>query len=344
MVKISNNISLQQRNSFHVDVKCSRLIEFSSAKELYEMFADTTTAPKDWLVLSGGNNILFTKDVEASVLTPVATDITIIEEDSESTTIRVEAGAEWDDVVEWCVEREFWGIENLSLIPGKAGAAPIQNIGAYGVEVSDALLSVEYFDTKSLQTFNIAACYCQFAYRDSIFKSELKGRAVVTAIELKLSKVANARIDYADVKERVAKREGGALLRNIREVICEIRREKLPDTDVLGNAGSFFKNPIVDAEIVEKLKITYPDVPTYQINTNEERGKEYVKIAAGWLIDRAGLKGFREETVGVHERQALVLVNHGGATGEDIVNFSKMIQSKVKEKFDIEIESEVNIL
>ncbi len=339
MVKVFNNISLQGRNSFNIDVKCGKLIEFSSAKDLYDIFSSAETAPTEWLVLSGGNNILFTKDVDATTLSPISTDITIIEQDEESTTIRVEGGAEWDDVVEWSVQNNLWGIENLSLIPGKAGAAPIQNIGAYGVEVCDALLSVEYFDTQSLQTFNIAACYCEFGYRESIFKGngKLKGRAIVTAIELKLSKVANPRIEYADVKQRVEQR-GGATLRNIRDVICEIREAKLPDTKVLGNAGSFFKNPIVAKEVAERLKAAHPDVSLYPVDDNQ------TKVAAGWLIDRAGLKGHREGNVGVHERQALILVNHGGATGAEVVTFSKMVQAKVKECFGIEIDSEVNIL
>ncbi|MFI3327649.1 MAG: UDP-N-acetylmuramate dehydrogenase [Rikenellaceae bacterium] len=337
MIKVFNNISLQDRNSFHIDVQCSKLIEFESAKDLQTLFAETNDAPKEWMVLSGGNNILFTKDVDMTLLTPVATDITIIEDNDSSTTIRVEAGAEWDDVVEWCVARDLWGIENLSLIPGKAGAAPIQNIGAYGVEACDALLSVEYFDTKSLQIFNIAACYCQFAYRDSIFKRELKGRAIVTAIELKLSKSAAPKIEYADVKQRVEEC-GGATLRNIRDVICAIREAKLPDTAVLGNAGSFFKNPVVDNATAERVKSNYPDVALYPVDDKQ------TKIAAGWLIDKAGLKGYREGNVGIHERQALVLVNHGGASGAEVVAFSKMVQSKVKEIFGIEIESEVNIL
>ena len=252
--------------------------------------------------------------------------------------MKVGAGVEWDDLVAWAVERELWGIENLSLIPGKAGAAPVQNIGAYGVEAKDVIRNVEMYFVEGKNFVTLAAEHCAFGYRESVFKHTLKGRVVITAIEIELSKVANPRLGYGDVIREVEAR-GGATLANIRDAICSIRRSKLPDTAVLGNAGSFFKNPIVDGDVAERLRVEYPEMPSYPA---QEEGK--VKLAAGWLIDKAGLKGYKEGNVGVHERQALVLVNLGGATGGEVIAFADKVVERVKEKFDIEISPEVNIL
>lgn len=337
MIEIFSNIKLTTRNSFHVDVTARRVIEYSSAEDIRTIFSDYEIS--EWYLLSGGNNILFTKDVEATLLSPRGEAITICREDDEHTYIYIEAGAEWDDVVEWCVERGLWGAENLSLIPGKAGAAPIQNIGAYGTEVCDILCSVDIFDTESGEFRSLSAEECAFGYRDSIFKRSLKGRAIVTGIQLQLSKKPNPQLHYADLIKRVGER-GEATLRNIRDVICEIRREKLPDTNILGNAGSFFKNPIVSTELAESLLKRYPTMPHYAVAGDESLRK----LAAGWLIDQAQMKGYREGSVGVHDRQALVLVNHGGASGAEILALARRVQERVHDLFGVEIESEVNIL
>ncbi len=337
MTTYYNDISLRDRNSFHIDVKAARLIEYDSVEDLRELFADGTLT--NWMAVSGGNNILFTKDVESTILTNVSTNISIDSENDESVVIRVDGGAEWDDVVEWCVERGFWGVENLSLIPGKAGAAPIQNIGAYGVEVCDVLRSVEFFDPISLKVNTLEASECKFAYRESIFKQELKGRVVVTSIVMNLSKKATPKLHYADLVARVEQR-GEASLRNIREVICEIRDEKLPDTKVMGNAGSFFKNPIVSAEKAKSLRESYPNIPIYPVAGDGN----LVKLAAGWLIDQAEMKGYVSGRVGVHDRQALVLVNLGGATGREVVGLAQEVQRRVNELFGVVIDMEVNIL
>ncbi len=339
MIKIFKNITIADRNSFHVDVTARELIEYESSQDLIELFRSHSFSSQGWMVLSGGNNTLFTRDVEPTILTPTATDISVVSEDSQEVLIHVSGGAEWDEVVEWCVERGLWGVENLSLIPGKACAAPIQNIGAYGVEVCDVISEVEFFDPSTLSIHKIKGEECQFAYRESIFKGELKGRVIVTSITLRLSREANPRLNYADVKERVECR-GGESLRNIREVICEIRREKLPDTAVMGNAGSFFKNPIVAREVAEALKRDNENMPMYSVEGDETR----CKLAAGWLIDQAGLKGYRSGSVGVHERQALVLVNYGGATGGEVVELARYVQCRVRERFGIDIDCEVNIL
>ena len=336
MVRYFENIEITSRNSFGVRQVAKRLVEFDRAEELPEVFAKYGT--ESWYVLSGGNNILFTQDVDALLITPCDTRIEILAESESSVRVKVGAGVEWDDLVAWAVERELWGIENLSLIPGKAGAAPVQNIGAYGVEAKDVIRNVEMYFVEGGNFITLAADHCAFGYRESVFKHTLKGRVIITAIEIELSKTANPRLGYGDVVREVEAR-GGATLANIRDAICSIRRSKLPDTAVLGNAGSFFKNPIVESEVAERLRSEYPDMPSYP---TQEEGK--VKLAAGWLIDKAGLKGAKEGNVGVHERQALVLVNLGGATGGEVIAFAHKVVATVREKFGIEISPEVNIL
>ena len=311
-------------------------MEFDRAEELPELFAKY--GAESWYVMSGGNNILFTKDIEPLLIVPCDDRIEVVEESATSVRVKVGAGVEWDDLVAWAVERELWGIENLSLIPGKVGAAPVQNIGAYGVEAKDAIRNVEMYFVEGGNFVTLAAEHCDFGYRESVFKHSLKGRVVITAVEFQLSKVAAPRLGYGDVVREVEAR-GGATIANIREAICAIRRSKLPDTAVLGNAGSFFKNPIVEREVAERILAEYPEMPSYPA---QEEGK--VKLAAGWLIDKAGMKGYKEGNVGVHERQALVLVNLGGATGGEVIAFAEKVVAKVREKFGIEISPEVNIL
>ncbi len=336
MIRYYENIEITERNSFHVRQVAKRLVEFDKAEELPEIFAKYK--PESWYVLSGGNNILFTQDVEPLLITPCDQTIAIVSESNDAVRVKVGAGVEWDDLVAWSVERGLWGIENLSLIPGKAGAAPVQNIGAYGVEAKDAIKSVEMYFVEGDNFITLAAEHCDFGYRESVFKHSLKGRVVITAIEIELSKVANPRLGYGDVIREVEAR-GGATLANIRDAICSIRRSKLPDTAVLGNAGSFFKNPIVESAVAERLLAEYPEMPHYPA---AEEGK--IKLAAGWLIDKAGMKGYKEGNVGVHERQALVLVNLGGATGGEVIAFAHKVVAKVREKFGIEISPEVNVL
>ena len=336
MIRYYENIDISERNSFHVRQTAKHLVEFDQAEELPEIFAKYK--PESWYVLSGGNNILFTQDIDALLITPCDCSITIVGESDTAVRVKVGAGVEWDDLVAWSVERELWGIENLSLIPGKAGAAPVQNIGAYGVEATDVIRNVEMYFVEGGNFITLAAEHCGFGYRESVFKHSLKGRIIITAIEVELSKVANPRLGYGDVIREVEAR-GGATLANIRDAICSIRRSKLPDTAVLGNAGSFFNNPIVESEVAERLLAEYPEMPHYPA---AEEGK--IKLAAGWLIDKSGLKGYQEGNVGVHERQALVLVNLGGATGGEVIAFAHKVVAKVKEKFGIEISPEVNVL
>ena len=335
MIREFHQISLRTRNSFGVDQQAARLVEFETPEDLRTFFA--AGIPEKWMVLAGGNNILFTGEYDGVLLTPVARQIALLSDDGEEVRVRVDAGVEWDDLVEWAVQRGLWGIENLSLIPGKAGAAPVQNIGAYGCEAKDAIRRVEMYCVETGAMLTLDAAHCGFGYRESVFKHDLKGRVIITAVEIALSHTPRPRLGYGDVEREVEAR-GGVTLRNIREAICSIRRAKLPDPAVLGNAGSFFKNPVVEASVAENLLKTYPEMPHYPAPEGR------VKLAAGWLIDRAGMKGRREGAVGVHERQALVLVNHGGATGGEVIAFAHKVQETVREKFGIEIDTEVNIL
>ena len=336
MIREFHQISLRTRNSFGVDQQAARLVEFETPEDLRTLFA--AGIPEKWTVLAGGNNILFTRDYDGVLLTPVARGITLLSDDGDEVRVRADAGVEWDDLVEWAVGRGLWGIENLSLIPGKAGAAPVQNIGAYGCEAKDAIRRVEMYCVETGAMLTLDAAHCGFGYRESVFKHDLKGRVIITAVEIALTHTPRPRLGYGDVEREVEAR-GGVTLRNIREAICAIRRAKLPDPKVTGNAGSFFKNPVVDECVARQLQAQWPDMPVYPAAGCA--GK--VKLAAGWLIDKTGLKGYKRGRVGVHERQALVLVNLGGATGGEVIDFAHTVQMRVHEKFGIEIDTEVNI-
>ena len=337
MITTYKNHPLRSLNSFHVEAEAECIIEFDQSEDLDQIFAQGN-APEKWYVLGGGNNILFTKRYDGTLIHPTGRNIEILSEDDTSMRLRAEAGVDWDEFVSWCVEHKLWGAENLSLIPGTVGAAPVQNIGAYGVEAKDIIHAVHYFDTTSCEHRTLTHEECHFAYRDSIFKQELRGRAIITSVEFGLSKVPSPSLRYGDVQQQVEER-GGPTLRNIREAVCSIRQQKLPDTNLLGNAGSFFKNPIVRQEVADRLKQQHENMPIYPTPD-----PTLCKLAAGWLIDQAGLKGYRTGNVGVHDRQALVLVNHGDATGDEVIALAKYVQTKVAETFGVEIEAEVNIL
>lgn len=336
MIRETADAPLRQRNSFHVEEQAERLIEFDREEDLDLIFGKGR--PERWYVLGGGNNILFTRRFEGTLIKPAATGITVIGEDTDTVTLRAEAATDWDCMVAWCVERGLWGAENLSLIPGTVGASPVQNIGAYGAEAAGIIYRVHLYDTLRREHATLEKADCRFAYRDSIFKHELRGRTVITAVELRLGKHPSPNLAYGDLKAQVEAR-GGASIANIRNAVCAIRRSKLPDPDTLGNAGSFFKNPVVDNATAERLREEDPACPVYPVSAHG-----MCKLAAGWLIDRAGLKGFRMGRVGVHERQALVLVNFGGATGNDVMALARYVQQRVFDSFGVRIEPEVNIL
>ncbi len=331
------NISLRSRNSFKIEQSASKLIEFDSTEDLLDIFS--SNAPEQWYLLSGGNNVLFTSDYQGVILTPTSQSIEVVSANRLETIVRVAAGVEWDDFVAWSVEQGLWGAENLSLIPGKVGAAPVQNIGAYGVEVKDIIREVEMFCPATLNSLTLQADHCDFGYRDSIFKRSLKGKVIITSVLFRLSSVAAPKLAYGDVVSEVASR-GEVSLKNIRESICAIRTAKLPDTTVVGNAGSFFKNPVVAVSLADSLAAQYDNMPQYPIAGDLAQ----VKLAAGWLIDQAGFKGYTAGRVGVHPKQALVLINLGGATGAEVMALAEQIVKAVKQKFGVEITPEVNIL
>lgn len=336
---IQENYSLKNLNTFRIDAQAKYFAEVSSVEELKEILTrnDFKNIPK--LILGGGSNILLTKDFNGLVISYTDNEIKILSEDSSSVLIEAGAGAVWHDLVLFAIERNLGGIENLSLIPGKVGAAPIQNIGAYGQEIKDTFVSLKAvnINTGELKEFTNNAC--RFGYRDSIFKRELKGEFIIVSILLKLNKEPELNINYGSVKEELEKLNLEKItVKNVSEVICGIRLSKLPDPKKIGNAGSFFKNPEVSKSKLEELQKKYPDMPSYPA------GECKFKIPAGWLIEKAGLKGKREGNVGTHIKQALVLVNYGGAKGEDVLKFKDYIKSEVKRLFNVELEEEVNII
>lgn len=336
MIRFYENYNLNPHNTFGVNAKSRYFFEFTEPEDL-ETFVQSNETWKDLplFVLGGGSNVLFQKDFEGLILHPNIPGIFKVKEDRQNIWFEVGAGEIWDDFVKYCVDYGVGGIENLSLIPGSVGATPVQNIGAYGQEVGNVIELVKGYDLQQKAFLEFSAENCEFDYRNSLFKRELKHRFIITSVVFRLDKFPEFNLNYGQVEEKV-NALGDVNLQNIRQAVIEIRSSKLPDVYELGNAGSFFKNPVVKIEVAEKIREKFPDVPVYAVND------EMVKLAAGWLIENAGWKGRREGYVGVHEKQALVLVNYGKATGKEIYDFSEQILDSVKEKFGIELEREVN--
>lgn len=336
MESIKRNFSLLKYNTFGIDAIASSFIEYTDIKVLYELYQNKLFS-SSFFVLGGGSNVLFTNNFNGLIIHPQNKGIEITEEDGDKAILKIAAGEEWDKVVEFAVNKGFYGIENLSLIPGNAGAAPIQNIGAYGVEVKESIKYVEYFDTFSGKIQQINNSDCKFGYRDSIFKNELKNQIIVTNIFLQLSKKESYNIDYGNIKEEL-KNAKTINLKTVREAVINIRKNKLPDPAIIGNAGSFFKNPIISKQLLKEIQADFLEVPFYNVDFCQ------VKIPAGWLIEKCGFKGIRKGNAGVHEKQALVLVNHGNATSNEIIELSGEIISKIQNRFGINLECEVNFI
>ena len=330
-----NTCSLRQYNTFGIDVQAANFLQYRSEAELADLFASgSVTAP--WLHIGAGSNLLFMGDYPGTILHSLIDDIEVTAETPETVDLRVGAGVVWDNLVEHCVDQGWYGAENLSLIPGEVGAAAVQNIGAYGVEVKDLIVSVETMGADgTAHTYPVEAC-C-YAYRDSLFKRPHMKREFVTRVNLRLSKREVYRLDYGTIRQELA-RHPRIDLPTVRRVIIGIRQAKLPDPKVQGNAGSFFKNPVIGRKQYEQLHDTYHDLPGYA--TADDR----VKVPAAWLIERCGWKGKALGRAAVHDRQALVLVNLGGATGADILALAQAIRQSVRTQFDIEIEPEVNVI
>jgi len=337
MFELKEHFSLKNHNTFGVDANARFFVSCNSENEIVDFLSIHNKQELPLMILGGGSNILFTTDFEGYIVHPNIKGIQVVHETDKEIIIKVGAGEDWDELVNYCVENGWGGIENLSLIPGNVGTCPIQNIGAYGVEVKDVITDVEAINIESLKKQVFKNEECEFGYRDSIFKRKLKGKQIITYVSFKLKKQPDFKLDYGNLKEHL-KQYKEINLTNIRKSVIEIRESKLPKPEELGNAGSFFKNPIVEEGFAEKLKKNYPDMPNYNA------GENLVKIPAGWLIEKAGFKGIRKGNVGVHEKQALVIVNYGGATGEEIIHLARNIQQAVIILFEIELEIEVNVV
>ncbi len=338
-MKIVENQSLLKYNTFNVDVKSRYFSECSTVSEIKETIELSKKENLLPLILGSGSNILFTKDYDGIIIKNNIQGFKIIDETDEHILVKCGAGEIWDDLVNYCVERNYGGVENLSLIPGTVGAAPIQNIGAYGVELKDAFYSLSGIFLEDLEEKTFYENDCNFGYRYSIFKEELKNKFVVTELILKLSKNPAINIEYLSLKNAAKKINSKELtVKKVSELVTQIRRSKLPDTNIIGNAGSFFKNPVVDQKTANKIKSEFVDAIQYQIDNNQ------YKIPAGWLIEKCGLKGMRAGDTGTYEKQALVLVNHGKASGKEIYKLAEYISKQVYSNFNINLETEVNII
>lgn len=332
------DFNLKEHNTFGIDVKCRRFIEFESVDELLQIVNSLTDADKPLLVLGGGSNMLFTADYEGTVLHSAIKGHVAVQTD-EGIMLRCGSGEVWDDIVSLCVSNRMYGAENLSLIPGNVGASAVQNIGAYGAEAKDIILKVEAVDLQTGKMCEFTNEECEYAYRKSKFKGEWRNRFVITYVTYKLSEVFCPCLDYGNIRAELEKRNIKVpTAEQLRNVIIDIRNEKLPDPKVEGNAGSFFMNPVVPKAKYEELVARFGNVPHYSVDDNNE------KIPAGWMIDQCGWKGKSLGKAGVHSRQALVLVNRGGAEGKDVVALCDAIKRDVKDKFGIDIVPEVNII
>ena len=329
---------LKEYNTFGIEATARYFAAPSLVEEAVEVVAEANRLALPLFVLGGGSNVLFTKDFEGLVIKPMFSGIEAIAQYADKVCVAAGAGEAWDDLVAWCVERNWGGLENLSHIPGTVGAAPVQNIGAYGVEAKDTISVVEGFFLDTLERFSISGADCAFGYRTSLFKTELKKRVMITRVLFSLSTVPQPNTDYGRIEQELQNQPDRSI-QSVRQAVIAIRNQKLPDPKKLGNAGSFFKNPYVDDFLVQKIKSLYPDIPVY--------GSDLVgcsKLPAAFLIDKCGWKGRSVGRVGVHSEQPLVLVAYEGAEGTHVLELSKQIQNSVREKFGVILEPEVDVL
>jgi UDP-N-acetylmuramate dehydrogenase len=337
-LNIEENKDLKPYNTFGIEATASYFCEIHSIEELQALFREDKFSAMPLLILGGGSNVLFTRDPEGLVVLNKIKGTAVLKEDEQEVLVKVGGGFSWHEFVLYTITRGWGGLENLSLIPGTTGAAPMQNIGAYGVEIKDTFLSLEAVNRTdgSLRTFK--ADECQFGYRSSVFKTTERDKWVIASVTFRLSKKPQFNTSYGAIQDTLNQRGISELsLQAISDAVVYIRQSKLPDPKLIGNAGSFFKNPVIEEAQFNRLKEHYPVIPSYP----QEDG---IKVPAGWLIEQCGWKGYRRGQVGVHDKQALVLVNHGGAKGIELKQLSEDIQASVKEKFGIELEAEVNFI
>lgn len=334
---ISKHVSLLPFNTFGIDVKTDYLIEYSSVEELSAILKSELVTSSRLLHVGSGSNLLFLNDFDGVVLHSQLKSIDLLTTDEQSVYVEVGAGVAWDDFVDFAVNKGWGGVENLSLIPGETGAAAVQNIGAYGVEVQSVIDRVKTVEVESGEIREFSNAECEYGYRESIFKTMLKGKYIVTSVVFRLECVPTFTLDYQHLEDEVSK-NGDLSLANVRQTIIAIRQSKLPDPAVQGNAGSFFMNPVIPKSLFVQLQSQFPEMPHYYVSETDE------KVPAAWLIDKCGWKGKQIGKAAVHDKQALVLVNKGGATGAEIVFLAEQIQLSVKEKFGIELRPEVNYI
>jgi UDP-N-acetylmuramate dehydrogenase len=335
---VQNNVPLKNLNTFGIEAIAKYFAEINSIQDFEQLITMDEFKNHPRLIIGGGSNMLLTQDIDGLVIKNNLLGKDILEEDEEVVTVKIMSGENWHETVVWATDHGWGGFENLALIPGSVGATPVQNIGAYGVEIKDTIDRVGVIDMQTGELKELINADCNFGYRDSIFKNQAKGKYFITYVIFKLSKIASLNTDYGVLKNQL--QEMGIetpTMQNVRDAVIAIRKSKLPDPKLIGNAGSFFKNPVVSETDFKRLEQDYPDMPFF----DAEQG---VKIPAGWLIEQCGWKGKRVGNVGVHEKQALVLVNYGNATGQEIKKLSEDIQKSVHDTFGIRLESEVNMI
>ena len=338
MYHLSHNISLKSNNTFGILVNAKHYLTVCSPEDLILFFKeDRPEKGERRLFMGAGSNLLFVNNFDGLVIHPEMAEINIISENEDVVFVDAGAGVVWDDFVDYCVKKGWGGVENLSLIPGNVGAVPVQNIGAYGVEAESVIAEVKGIDLDRLEIKIFSREECKFGYRTSVFKERLKEKFIVTSVVFQLSKHPDYQLQYGALEIETDKL-GQRNLPNIRKAVIAIRESKLPDPSKVGNAGSFFKNPVVSAVTANALKKVYPDIPLYPVES------ELVKVAAGWLIEKAGWKGRSVGNAGVHDKQALVIINKGGATGKEVLELSEMIIKDISQKFNIELEREVQVI
>ena len=337
-MEIVSNFSLKKYNTFGIEAKAKQFVAVHSVHDLKTILEENKSQQK--FILGGGSNMLLTKDIDALVIHIDLKGKKIIEENDEFVWVESQAGESWHEFVLWTIDQNFGGLENMSLIPGNVGTTPVQNIGAYGTEIKDTFVSCEAMTLENQEIKTFTKEECCFGYRESIFKNEVKNQYIITAVVFKLTKKNhNINTSYGDISAELAKNNiSNPTLKDVSNAVITIRQSKLPDPKVLGNSGSFFKNPIVLKSDFEKIHLQFPEMKYFDISETE------VKVPAGWLIEQTGFKGKRFGDAGIHKNQALVLVNYGNATGQEILNVSKDIQETVFKTFGIRIEAEVNVI
>ncbi len=353
-MNIQKNISLKPYNTFGIDAIASDFFSATSIDELREVLSKN----KDVFILSGGSNILLINNINKLTLLVALKGVSVIKETKKHVYVKANAGENWHEFVLWCIENNFGGLENLSLIPGNVGTSPMQNIGAYGVEIKDTFHKLEAIGIATGKLHSFSNSDCDFGYRNSVFKNELKGKYIITSVVFKLTKEKHKlNYSYGAIQSELEKRAiDKPTIKDISDVVIDIRNSKLPNPKEIGNSGSFFKNPVISKEAFQKLQEKHPNIPFYEVKVSKDsssmssraksRGKttNSFKVPAGWLIEQCGFKGKRFGDAGVHKNQALVLVNYGNATGKEIYNLAQKIQQTVKNTFDISLDIEVNVI